>query len=217
MGLMDILNGMQNGPRGQRQPSASGSSGGMSPMTMALLGLLAYKAINSGGLGNILGGGQAAPSGGGRRQASDPDDTIAASGAGGGLGDLLGSLLGGGQTSGKAAGNPGDLLGSLGGLLGGASAGSVLSSGLDGLVRDLQSNGQGRIAQSWVGTGANQEIDPDTLENTLGADTLEALERQSGMNRDELLQGLSANLPDLVDRLTPNGRLPTEEEASRWV
>ena len=217
MGLMDILNGMQNGPRGQRQPSGSGSSGGLSPMTMALLGLLAYKAINSGGLGNILGGGQAAPPGGGGHRAPDPDDTIATSGAGGGLGDLLGSLLGGGQTSGKAASNPADLLGGLGGLLGGASAGNVLSSGLGGLIRDLQSNGQGRIAQSWVGTGANQDIDPGTLENSLGAETLEALERQSGMNRDELLQGLSANLPDLVDRLTPNGRLPTEEEASRWV
>jgi hypothetical protein len=47
MGLMDILNGMQNGPRGQPQPSAPGSSGGMSPMTMAMLALLAYKALKS--------------------------------------------------------------------------------------------------------------------------------------------------------------------------
>jgi hypothetical protein len=44
MGLMDVLNGMQNGPRGQRQPP-SGSSGGMSPITTALIGLLAYKAL----------------------------------------------------------------------------------------------------------------------------------------------------------------------------
>ena len=45
MGLLDILNGMQNGPRGQRQPSSvdssSGKGGGMSPIMMALLGLLA--------------------------------------------------------------------------------------------------------------------------------------------------------------------------------
>jgi hypothetical protein len=45
MGLLDVLNGMQNGPRGQRTPS--GASGCMSPMTMALLGLIAYKAIKS--------------------------------------------------------------------------------------------------------------------------------------------------------------------------
>jgi hypothetical protein len=54
MGLIDVLNGMQNGPRGQRQPS-SGSSGGMSPMTMAILGLLAYKAVKS------FSGGQPSP------------------------------------------------------------------------------------------------------------------------------------------------------------
>jgi uncharacterized protein YidB (DUF937 family) len=219
MGLMDILNGMQNGPRGQRQSAAPGSSGGMSPMTMALLGLLAYKAFSSsGGLGNILGGGQADPSGGQGRRAPDPDETTAASASGGGLGDLLGGLLSGGtQPNARRAGNPSDLLGGLGSLLGGASAGSVLTNGLDGLLRDLQSNGQGKVAQSWVGTGRNEEIDPDALENTLGADTLAALERQSGMSRSELLQGLSDNLPDLVDRLTPNGRLPTEEEASRMV
>ena len=45
MGLMDILNGMQNGPRGQRQPTPPGQGGGMSPIMMALLGLLAYKAM----------------------------------------------------------------------------------------------------------------------------------------------------------------------------
>ena len=59
MGLMDILNGMQNGPRGARQPAPRGSgSGGMSPMMMALLGLLAYKGLSGGG-------GQPANSGGG--------------------------------------------------------------------------------------------------------------------------------------------------------
>lgn len=50
MGLLDVLNGMQNGPRGQRDPN----SGGMSPITMAILGLLAYKAVKS------LAGGRAA-------------------------------------------------------------------------------------------------------------------------------------------------------------
>jgi hypothetical protein len=45
MGLMDIVNGVLNGPRGQRQPSTREGSGGMSPMMMALLALLAYKAL----------------------------------------------------------------------------------------------------------------------------------------------------------------------------
>ena len=46
MGLLDVLNGMQNGPHGQRSPSSSGS-GGMSPIAMAILGLLAFKAVKS--------------------------------------------------------------------------------------------------------------------------------------------------------------------------
>jgi uncharacterized protein YidB (DUF937 family) len=51
----------------------------------------------------------------------------------------------------------------------------------------------------------------------LGADTLDALARQTGLSHDDLLEGLSQNLPDFIDQLTPNGRLPTEEEASRMV
>jgi len=101
--------------------------------------------------------------------------------------------------------------------VGGAAAGSLLSGGLGRLINDLQSSGQGRAAQSWIDRGPNQEIAPADLKNALGADTLDALARQTGMSREDLLQGLSQNLPDFIDQLTPNGRLPTEEEASRMV
>ena len=218
MGLLDILTGMQNGPRGQRQSGESG--GGMSPIMMALLGLLAYKAVKSGGLGNILGGGESAGPGGQNRPAPLPPSSSANAGGtgGGGLGDILGGLLGGGQGGAGRGGGLNDLIpGGLGGLLGGAAAGSVLSGGLGSLIQDLQNSGQGRAAQSWVGTGPNQDIEPEDLENALGADTLEALARQTGIGRNDLLSGLSQHLPGLVDQLTPNGRLPTAEEASRMV
>jgi uncharacterized protein YidB (DUF937 family) len=203
MGLLDVLNGMQNGPGGQRS-----SGGGMSPMTMALLGLLAYKAYkSSGALGNVLGGGQAAPAG------VNPGNP-----GGGGLGGILGGLFGGGSSGSPPGGNLGGLVpGGLGGLLGGAGAGSVLSSGLGNLIRDLQNNGQGHVAQSWVANGPNQPIAPESLEAAAGAGTLDALAKQTGMNRDELLTGLSQQLPALVDHLTPDGRVPTEEEAARMV
>jgi len=86
MGLADILTGMMNGPRGQRQPS-SGGGGGMSPIMMALLGLLAYKALKGRG-------GQAAHPGG-TDQRMPPGGTASAGTAGGGLGDILGGLFGG--------------------------------------------------------------------------------------------------------------------------
>ena len=221
MGLADILTGMMNGPRGQRQPSSGGGGGGgMSPIMMALLGLLAYKAFKGRG-------GQAAPSGGvGQAGRLPPGGTMSAGGSGGDLGDILGGLLGGkpgsmpgGATTGaKPGGSLSDLFpGGLGSVLGGAAAGSVLSGGLGNIIKELQDSGQGRVAQSWVGTGPNEDIAPKDLAHALGSDTLNTLSKQTGLSMDELLAGLSQNLPDLVDQLTPKGRLPTEEEAARMV
>ncbi len=107
--------------------------------------------------------------------------------------------------------------GGLGGLLGGAAAGSVLSGGLGKLIQDLQASGQARTAQSWVSSGPNQDIAPGDLANALGADTLDALSQQTGLGREDLLAGLSETLPDFVDQLTPDGRLPTDQEAAQLV
>jgi uncharacterized protein YidB (DUF937 family) len=257
MGLLDILNGMQNGPRGQRQPTPPGQGGGMSPLMMALLGLLAYKAVKGlggsgapagtppsslppgtrtaesggGGLGDILGGmlngPRGAPGGASQPQTAPTTPANTRAGApGGDLADVLGGMLGGGRPGGGPmagnAGGPGGgglgggLGGLLGGLLGGATAGTVLNGGLGQILQDLQRSGQGRVAQSWVGRGENAEIAPDDLANALGADTINTLSQQTGMSRGELLEGLRQNLPDLVDQLTPDGRLPTDDEASRW-
>jgi len=224
MGLLDILNGMQNGPRGQRQPasvdSSAGKGGGMSPIMIALLGLLAYKAVKG------RGSQPAAPGSTGRPSPLPPGGTVTAGNPGGGIGDILGGLLGGKPTSAPATNAPGakpgsslqDLIpGGLGGLLGGAAAGSVLSGGLGKLIKELQDSGHGRAAQSWVGTGQNQEIAPHHLADALGSDTLDALSQQTGLEREDLLAGLSQHLPDLIDQLTPHGRLPSEEEAHRMV
>jgi len=222
MGLLDILNGMQNGPRGQRQPSTTGrgSGGGMSPIMMALLGLLAYKALKG---RSQAGAAPAAPA----RPAPLPPGTQTAGNSPGGLGDILGGLLGGRPTGASVGGKPSgatpggslaDMLpGGLGGLLGGAAAGSVLSGGLGNLMKELQERGYGDVANSWVGSGENQDIAPRDLEHALGSDTITTLAQQTGLDRDELLAGLSDHLPDLVDQLTPHGRLPSEHEAGRMV
>jgi uncharacterized protein YidB (DUF937 family) len=104
----------------------------------------------------------------------------------------------------------------LGGLLGG-NAGGALNSGLRNLMQDLEASGQGDAAQSWIGTGPNRAIAPDDLATALGSDTIDTLAEKTGMQRDELLSGLSRQLPDFVDQLTPDGRIPTDKEASSWV
>ncbi len=212
MGLLDVINGMLNGPRGQRQPQPEGKAG-MSPVTIAILGLLAYKALKGSG---ILGGTRPATPGQGPPTPVPPSQP-ASTGTGGTLGDILGGLLGGGPAR-PGGGSLNDLIpGGLGGLLGGAAAGTVLSGGLGNLIKDLQNAGQGRAAQSWVSTGPNQQIAPKDLASALGADAIEALTKHTGMTRDDLLAGLSQHLPEIVDQLTPQGRLPTEKEIAQLM
>lgn len=239
MGLMDILNGMQNGPRGQTDPNAKG---GMSPITMALLALLAYKAYQKSGIGT--GAPTPAPTPAlaptpapGRlpdrstMEASLPGggmglDDLLKSGLGG-LGGLLGGLAGGAPQgrvpTGRAAapssgGGLEDLLkGGLGGLLGGAAAGSALNGGLGDLLKQFQDNGVGDVADSWVSKGPNKDISTNDLARSIGLDDIDTLANRFGISRSDMLSGLQQQLPDLVDQLTPDGRLPNDDEASRWV
>ena len=191
MGLLDVLNGMQNGPRGPSTPSAqSDSGGGMSPMTMAILALLAWKGIKH-FTGNQAG---SAP----RPAPAPAPGNVTAGMPGGGAGGGMSDLLKGG----------------LGGLLAGGAAGSILSGGLGDLLNQFQQKGLGDQASSWVSNGPNKQIAPGDLANALGADQIESLSAQSGLSRDELLQGLSQFLPDVVNHLTPDGRLPNENELS---
>jgi uncharacterized protein YidB (DUF937 family) len=102
------------------------------------------------------------------------------------------------------------------GSLGGASAGGILSSGLAELVDRFRQNGQAEAAESWVGTGPNREVTSSELQRAIGPDVLDTLSRQTGLSQQELLARLSRELPGAVDRYTPQGRLPTEAEFSRY-
>jgi uncharacterized protein YidB (DUF937 family) len=112
-------------------------------------------------------------------------------------------------------GGLGGLLGQLTSSLGGGSAGGILSGGLGELVDRFKQSGHGETADSWVGTGPNKQISPPQLEQAIGPDVLETLTKQTGLSRQELLARLSRELPDAVDKYTPQGRVPTEAELSR--
>ena len=119
-----------------------------------------------------------------------------------------GALASGGSQQGdKQVGGAG-ALGSLGGLLGGASLGELLSTGLKDLVDGLNSSGKGEIADSWVKTGPNKPISPQELERAISPEIWATLSEHTGLSRQELLTRLSRDLPDAVDRFTPEGRLP---------
>lgn len=148
MGILDML----GGPTTRR-------SGGMSPIMVGLMGLLAYRTLKGKGR----------------------------------LADMLGT-----SANAPDAGGP---------LTGGA-----LGGGLKDLLDRFRQSGQGTKAESWVAKGPNQAIAPDELESALGQERIQWLVEQTGMPKDQLLAGLSHELPDAVDQLTPEGRLPTDAE-----
>jgi uncharacterized protein YidB (DUF937 family) len=84
-------------------------------------------------------------------------------------------------------------------------------------LNKLQQGGLGNETKSWVGSGQNQPVSPGQLGSALGPNIIKTLAQQSGISEEELTQQLSQALPGLVDKLTPNGRLPTMAELSKMM
>ncbi len=116
------------------------------------------------------------------------------------LDSVLGGLLGGNS-------NAGPLQSVLGSMLGGGGGGQ--QSGLSGLISQFSQAGMGNIANSWVGNGANQPVSPQQLQQVFGQDRINQWSQQTGMQPQGLLSQLSQFLPHAVDRMTPDGRLPS--------
>jgi uncharacterized protein YidB (DUF937 family) len=126
------------------------------------------------------------------------------------LDQVLGGVLGGGGTSSPLGNVLGQLLG--GGNAGGTAGG--LGGGLGGLLSTLRQGGLGSHVDSWVGTGQNQPVSPDQLQNAFGNEQVNSWASQSGMQPNDFLSQLSQHLPTAVDGMTPQGRLPDEGTAS---
>ena len=155
---------------------------------------------------------------------------------GGGLNDLLGGLLGG--SSGGAQGGLEDVLG---GLLGGGSSGSpgtaakgmnvtavvaalgpllaklLKSGGLSKLVQGAQTSGLSAQADSWVGTGANAPVSGQEVRSVVGDDTVSELAQQAGITNDEAADVLAQVVPQVVNGLTPDGKLPADDDLDKLV
>ena len=130
-------------------------------------------------------------------------------GEGGGIGDLIGGLAGGG--SGAGGGGLAAMLPMLAPVVGKLIAGG----GLQKILASLQEQGQGDKASSWVSTGSNEPISPVELRRAVGDDAVRDAARRAGVSEEEAASGLAALLPDVVDRLSPDGTLPDQKEVDR--
>jgi uncharacterized protein YidB (DUF937 family) len=125
---------------------------------------------------------------------------------------LLSSILGafgfGGQASPQSP-DHGKLMSVLTGMLCGPN-----SPGLAGLLEKLKTGGLGNAVQSWIGTGQNQPVSGDEVRSALGDDHVEQIAREAGMSTEQAFHGLASLLPQLVDRLSPDGKLPESSQLS---
>ena len=127
--------------------------------------------------------------------------------------DKIAEMLGKLNTPGTAGqGGLGGLLDKLG-VNTKAGAGGILSGGLGELLERFKQNGQGDKAESWVNTGPNRSCTPADLEKALGPDVIEQLTQHTSLSKDELLARLCKELPNAVDKYTPQGRIPSAAEA----
>ena len=132
------------------------------------------------------------------------------------IAEMLGQRgRGDGRPGEEGDGGIGGLLGRLGDSIGGRDGGGMLSGGLGELVDRFRQGGQGEAADSWVAKGPNKPIAPPQLEQAIGPEMLDTLSQQTGLSRQELVARLSRDLPDAVDKYTPEGRLPAEGEFAR--
>ncbi|MCX8104835.1 MAG: YidB family protein [Ignavibacterium album] len=97
-----------------------------------------------------------------------------------------------------------DLMSSLMQLLGGRD-------GLQNLVSQFDAKGLGDIIGSWISTGQNKSISADQIQNVFGSDALSGIASKLGLNVNDLSSQLSNLLPDVVDKLTPDGKIPEED------
>jgi uncharacterized protein YidB (DUF937 family) len=130
---------------------------------------------------------------------------------GGGLGDLLNSLSGGRSVGGgmgqQSAGGMGGA--AIGGLMMMALAMLQRNGGIEGVLGKLRDAGHGTEADSWVSTGQNLPIDPSSLSKIFGHDQIDQMARQTGMSPDQAAGGLASLFPEIVNQMTPQGRVET--------
>ncbi|TRC98306.1 DUF937 domain-containing protein [Mesorhizobium sp. WSM4303] len=84
----------------------------------------------------------------------------------------------------------------------------VSGTALGDILDRFRGAGAGSKVDSWVGTGPNQPIQPSDVEAAIDEDTLTSLSMQTGLSREDLISRITRDLPEAVNKMTPDGKLP---------
>jgi uncharacterized protein YidB (DUF937 family) len=166
----------------------------MSGLDDILGGLTKSGGKDGGGLDDLLGG------------------LLGGGSGGGGLQDVLGGLLGGGSGGGTGTAAGGMNMGALAAALAPLVLKLIKGGGVQKLMDNAQANGLSAEAGSWVGTGANQQVSAEQMRGVVGEDVVQQVAREAGISEDEAAGVLAQVVPQVVDGLSPNGQLPSEND-----
>jgi uncharacterized protein YidB (DUF937 family) len=137
-----------------------------------------------------------------------------------GLDDILGGLMGGKGGSGGLDDVLGGLMGGRGGGGGGGTMGALMpvlagllaSGGLSKILGGLKANGLSAQADSWVGTGANEPVSGKDIEQAAGREQIQQVAQQLGVSESQAAEVVAQALPEVVDKVSPEGELPPEQD-----
>lgn len=118
---------------------------------------------------------------------------------------LLGKVLGGGSSQ-----NP--LMDIVLGLITNPQTG-----GLQGLIQRFKEKGLGEAVSSWISTGENQPVSGEQIQHALGGNFIQRIAEQLGSSKSEVSGSLPNLLPQIIDKLTPNGSLPESDQLHQGV
>jgi uncharacterized protein YidB (DUF937 family) len=133
--------------------------------------------------------------------------------------DKIGQILQGAKSGTQGGGFLDELGKMFGGNSEGGSQGGSISTGLDDLLNKFKNAGQNETADSWVNPEVpTQGLSPSQVEAAIGQETLQDLAAKTGISYDDLLDRLSKSIPDAVDKMTPEGKHPqNEDQARQWL
>ena len=141
-------------------------------------------------------------------------------GSQGGLEDVLGGLLGGGKSGGgggMGAQTGGMNLGAVVAVLGPLLAKLLKGGGLSKMMQGAQASGLSAQADSWVGTGENEPVSGQDVKAVVGDDTVQELAREAGISEEEAASVLAQVVPQVVNGLSPNGQLPSDDDLEQLL
>ncbi len=82
------------------------------------------------------------------------------------------------------------------------------TGGLSGLTQIFKDKGLGDAMSSWISTGKNQPVSAEQIQQVLGADQVQEISKNAGVSEEEASAGLAGLLPEIIDKLTPDGKVP---------